>query len=42
MKMVDEHFEDELKKRKQQKLKTLAEKGLLSKTNRKRKRNKDI
>ncbi|XP_010260575.1 PREDICTED: DEAD-box ATP-dependent RNA helicase 36 [Nelumbo nucifera] len=40
MKMMDDGFEEQEKARKAQKLKTLAEKGLLKKRNRKRKREK--
>lgn len=38
MKMMDDGFEEKAKARKAQKLKTLAEKGLLKKKTRKRKR----
>lgn len=40
MKMMDDGFEEKAKARKAQKLKTLAEKGLLKKNTRKRKRAK--
>lgn len=40
MKMMDDGFEEKAKARKAQKLKTLAEKGLLKKKTRKRKREK--
>ena len=40
MKMMDDGFEEKAKARKAQKLKTLAEKGLLKKKTRKRKRAK--
>ena len=37
MKMMDDGFEEKVKERKRQKLKTLAEKGLLKKRSKKRK-----
>ncbi|KAG4133242.1 hypothetical protein ERO13_D08G084700v2 [Gossypium hirsutum] len=40
MKMMDDGFEEKVKERKKQKLKTLAEKGLLKKRSKKRKREK--
>lgn len=40
MKMMDDGFEEKIKERKRQKLKALAEKGLLKKRNKKRKRDK--
>ncbi|KAG6605347.1 DEAD-box ATP-dependent RNA helicase 36 [Cucurbita argyrosperma subsp. argyrosperma] len=40
MKMVDDGFEEKVKERKKQKFKTLAEKGLLKKRSRKRRREK--
>ncbi|XWS27597.1 hypothetical protein CRYUN_Cryun26dG0130300 [Craigia yunnanensis] len=40
MKMMDDGFEEKVKERKKQKLKTLAEKGLLKKRSKKRKRDK--
>lgn len=40
MKMVDDGFEDKAKERKKQKLKTLAEKGLLRSRSEKRKQKK--
>lgn len=40
MKMVDDGFEEKEKERKKQKLNTLAEKGLLKKRSRKRRREK--
>lgn len=40
MKMRDDGFEEKAKDRKQQKLKTLAERGLLNKRSKKRKREK--
>ncbi|XP_020202091.1 DEAD-box ATP-dependent RNA helicase 36 [Cajanus cajan] len=42
MKMIDDGFEDKAKERKKQKLKMLAEKGLLKKRSKKRKRNKEF
>lgn len=42
MKMVDDGFEDKAKERKKQKLKMLAEKGLLNKRSKKRKRSKGL
>lgn len=38
MKLMDDGFEEKVKERKKQKLKTLAEKGLLKKRGKKRKR----
>lgn len=38
MKMMDDGFDEKAKERKKQKLKTLAEKGLLQKSRKKRKR----
>lgn len=40
MKMMDDGFDEKEKERKKQKLKTLAEKGLLKKRSKKRKREK--
>lgn len=40
MKMVDDGFEEKVKERKKQKLKTLAEKGLLKKRNKRRRKEK--
>lgn len=40
MKMMDDGFEEKAKGRKEQKMKTLAEKGLLKKKSGKRKRQK--
>ncbi|XP_027342058.1 DEAD-box ATP-dependent RNA helicase 36 [Abrus precatorius] len=42
MKMIDDGFEEKAKERKKQKLKMLAEKGLLKKRNKKRKRNNEF
>ncbi|XP_075646612.1 DEAD-box ATP-dependent RNA helicase 36 [Castanea sativa] len=42
MKMMDDGFDEKEKERKKQKLKTLAEKGLLKKRSKKRKRDKSI
>ncbi|KAK7271331.1 hypothetical protein RJT34_27133 [Clitoria ternatea] len=42
MKMIDDGFEEKAKERKKQKLKMLAEKGLLKKRSKKRKRNKEF
>lgn len=42
MKMMDEGFDDQEKERKKQKMKTLAEKGLLKKRNKKRKRDRSV
>lgn len=40
MKMVDDGFEEKVKERKKQKLKTLAEKGLMKKRNKRRRKEK--
>ncbi|KAL3004431.1 hypothetical protein AAZX31_08G163700 [Glycine max] len=42
MKMIDDGFEEKAKERKKQKLKMLADKGLLNKRSKKRKRNKEF